>query len=270
MDYDISTPSRRNVLKYASGVAASLGLTSTVTASDPRNLIDSAYDGYTDAWSTARCYIYEDAGADRDYTDAAFSHVRDGLRQAHNADKIHGYVVKSYNTRHDPTCPDELLPEFETWRNNHGYTERGVHLLVNSCPQDTVVPGTSDGDPAFTTDSDAHASTYENSRSLDPFRGTSMMEPLHSWVSSDCADYVQPMMAKEQDGDGWNEHTLGTVVEEGYWNIRYNTPMAGGDYSVKNGSCNDDGGTANNETSTISRCSEDALEYSAEHQHGFH
>lgn len=269
MSNGVSTPNRRTVLRYASGIAATFGVAGRVGASSSRDPLKSDSDGKTSAWDSARCFIYEDYGVDRTYTDAAFDHITGGLKHAYNDNMISGYLVKAYDTVYDPTCPDELLPEFETWRNDHGYTETGVHLLINSCPQDTVVPGTSDGDEAFQTDSDAHASTYENGRGVGSFRGTAMMEPLHSWVSSDCSD-VQDMMAKNKDGDGWNEHTLGTVVIGEHFGLRYNTPLAGGDYSVKNGQCRDSEGTADNETSDLSHCTREALQFSAEHQDGQH
>jgi hypothetical protein len=267
----LQTTNRRDVLRAAGMAATTVGVTAG-TAAAGRRFDKSASDGDPDAYSATRVFVYEGLYADGSYSDAAYNYVLDSVKNAYedgtNDGYPAGYKVVKYLTGFDPICSDPIIDQFNSWRSNNGYTERGVHLLVHGCPESEVNQGASDGAPAFRTDSGAHDPTFDNTRNMEAFEATASHEPLHSWVSSSCS-YVQDMMAPSQDGNGYSEHSLGTVKEDQY-GIRYNTPFVGRNYSVENGECWDSGGVASNETPIYSACSKDALRYSADHQHGLH
>lgn len=146
-----------------------------------------------------------------------------------------------------------------------------MHVLINSCESDSdTALGAMDGGNPWDTDVDAQTVTGYDSRPKAQVNDSVVHESMHGWSVNSCP-YCTDMMEKQQDGTGYNEHSLGTAFYNLYGlKLRWESPIGEGDYSIKNGTCNDSAGSASNITSKPSNCEMEAMNYGADHTAGSH
>lgn len=236
-----------------------------------RTLKEEHETGDLSVYDSLTIRVYGSAHVDSSYVKDSFNEMVNAMQWAYDADRIRGFRIKRYSSNFDPDCSSEILPQLENWREYNGYYGVGVHMMVNDCSSSSSNPGVSDDVNAWDNPSDTMAITDEGNRDSDGVQASAVHEAIHSLVLSACP-YVQDDMVKERDGTGWNEHSLGKVKQNIHGlGLEYHTPMLGGDYAAKNGTCDSSGTESDDEeTHQLTTCENRALELSAEHADGRH
>lgn len=138
-------------------------------------------------------------------------------------DWISGYELYWYNAGFSSNCDDNVIKQFDTFRSRNGYSEQGMHVLINACDADGgPALGTTDGGNPWQEDADAHTTTINGSYHPESeVNDSTIHEPMHAWSRQECP-YCTEMMWYNRDGCGgsgcYEEHSLGTVFEDLYGN----------------------------------------------------
>lgn len=206
------------------------------------------------------------------YRDHAADAIETAFQQLLDHNRIQGYTIYEYDldfffncTEGDGTgCRDgNLLKQLQCWRKKNDFTNPGAYLAVHKCDPDDYssggLVGASDNVNAWTDPSDCHA-THHDSREVDDFEGTAIMEVFHSFVLHK-ADKVNDMT----DGE---EHDLGTQFQYSDATDEF-TPMVNFSSDAEDGTCNvDDASFTDATTTTLSECSRKAMDYSGDYTFG--
>lgn len=224
--------------------------------------IDSTRAGDWSANCAPDVYVLETVNSwDGDRTvvrDALVSSLDDTLDSGY----IKGYNVHEYSTDLWLDCSGsnaDLLVDIGDWRSSNGFTSDGTYIGLHRCSSDDLNPGASWGD-AWSEPADVHVSFAEGSP-----KTTTVHETAHCLINHNCSN-VQNFMEKT-DGN-WDEHTLGTVLNEG--GIDKYTPFGGANPGER-GTCSvSDASGVNDRTLTYSYCTKQSIEYSANHSFSGH
>ncbi|QOS13491.1 uncharacterized protein HfgLR_21295 (plasmid) [Haloferax gibbonsii] len=160
---------------------------------------------------------------------------------------ISGYSVHEYDTDcHVDNMYDNMtiLNELRNWRDINGFTSDAVYVLVHRANSEN--PGASVRGPAWSEPADVHVSATEGNLTV-----STAHEIAHALIDIGNCTEVQSLT---DDPD--NEHELG-AERNGKW-----TPFGGSDVGP-NGSCT--ASSANGRTLLYSNCTQQAMEYSANH-----
>lgn len=202
-------------------------------------------------------YVYPNARTDDDLAETARSALETGLEEITASTAIDGYGVeirREYpNERADSSYG--FLQNFDDWRGRNGFTETGSHLGVSNAFGGGVANGGQFYN-AFTTDTSCVAGSAGASDAF--FRNAAIHEVCHT--------LIDPSLPAVSELIGENdEHTLGMVYED-----RTVSPMLTG-YARRGlgntGQCSNDL-YPTRETTTLTSCTLDALEYTREDRIG--
>jgi len=226
-------------------------------------------DTYTNGNTSVACSLF--IAIVRDPGSASVSQrktVRKGiitaLDRVLNSYAIKGYTVEVYDGGSDlatelDNCSGELIPCFDSWRNNNNLTTTGAWLCVVDRQSYGRGAAASNGG-AWVDDKGAFVNGKIDEK--DKFKKTAVHEVWHEFSESDCSDVQNLYMSG-------NIHTLGTEIEKSGNKVL--TPFAQGEEAAENGTCNviNWSGTYD-PTLTSSSCTEDAIEHSGEHHISAH
>jgi hypothetical protein len=255
---------RRSFLKsVGTGSVATfaVGQSAGTAVAASREWINSFEYGDPNAYDSVNIEIYKPTYVDSEHRYWARLGAQDVFGQATDDGYISGYEITEWNIDDfSVDCDGDILTQWDDYRTNQGWTADGSHFIAVNCSGSPA--GKASAGDSWKTDRSCYAKTYGNDKDKLPFKHTSAHEMLHNYLSSLACDEVQTLTGSDN-----SEHSLGDVF---YVNGEYlESPMAGKNH-WDDGECKYYGDSYDGQTMTLSSCTEQALEYSAEHWDGQH